>query len=319
VKQPKPILPVGRQVSTWKRFRHRLEFAGVRLLTRLIPCFSFAAVTKFGRFIGRVAYFFDKKRRLIALANLDTAFGDTKSRAEKHKIARKSYENFGATALSLFWSPRLTRENLEKIACFDESEVAHVRKLSQRGVIYVAFHFGNWEILGVATAHLIGPLHVVAQDMKNARLTDVFNGLRAASGNRIVPKKYAVPKLWKALRRGEAVALLVDFNTRPHEGAVWANYFGLPVLMTRAVESLASHTGAAVVACYATREADGRVRLRYREISAGDAGLSQACMDFCEKLVRAQPELWLWSYKRWMFRPTEEGGRYPYYSQRIRF
>nr|WP_285963219.1 hypothetical protein [Oscillatoria laete-virens] len=32
-------------------------------------------------------------------------------------------------------------------------------------------------------------------------------------------------------------------------------------------------------------------------------------------MIREKPEQWLWSYKRWKFRPTQEPGGYPYYSR----
>jgi lauroyl/myristoyl acyltransferase len=34
-----------------------------------------------------------------------------------------------------------------------------------------------------------------------------------------------------------------------------------------------------------------------------------------EELVREHPDQWLWTYKRWKRRPTEERGRFPFYSK----
>jgi lauroyl/myristoyl acyltransferase len=42
---------------------------------------------------------------------------------------------------------------------------------------------------------------------------------------------------------------------------------------------------------------------------------SQRCLEFCEAVIRKNPDHWLWSYKRWRARPHPELGRFPAYSR----
>jgi lauroyl/myristoyl acyltransferase len=42
--------------------------------------------------------------------------------------------------------------------------------------------------------------------------------------------------------------------------------------------------------------------------------LSQRLLDFCEDLIRRQPEYWLWSYKRWKHCPTTDLTGFPFYA-----
>jgi lauroyl/myristoyl acyltransferase len=42
---------------------------------------------------------------------------------------------------------------------------------------------------------------------------------------------------------------------------------------------------------------------------------SQRCLDECAKLIRAKPQDWMWTYKRWKRRPSPEVGRFPFYSK----
>ena len=43
--------------------------------------------------------------------------------------------------------------------------------------------------------------------------------------------------------------------------------------------------------------------------------ITQACWDFFEPFIRARPELWLWNYKHWRYRPREAPpDGYPFYA-----
>jgi lauroyl/myristoyl acyltransferase len=43
--------------------------------------------------------------------------------------------------------------------------------------------------------------------------------------------------------------------------------------------------------------------------------IAQACWDALEPGLRAYPDLWLWSYKHWRYKPVGAAGeRYPFYA-----
>jgi len=43
--------------------------------------------------------------------------------------------------------------------------------------------------------------------------------------------------------------------------------------------------------------------------------ITQLCWNEIERSIRARPELWLWAYKQWRFRPSAETPEeYPAYS-----
>jgi len=128
------------------------------------------------------------------------------------------------------------------------------------------------------------------------------------------------------LRKGDSTALLIDTNSNRRGGGIWLEFFGLPVFSSPAFAALALRTGAPVVVAYAKPLPGGRSRLVFGEASYFEATggeerdihtLSQQCLKLCEDVIRAEPEPWLWVYKRWTPRPTEERGRYPEYSRHI--
>ncbi len=45
--------------------------------------------------------------------------------------------------------------------------------------------------------------------------------------------------------------------------------------------------------------------------------ITQGCWDFFEPLIHERPELWLWGYKHFRYRPADAPtpGRYPFYAR----
>jgi lauroyl/myristoyl acyltransferase len=317
--------PADRAVSARKRLRYKLDVALLRSLAWVIQRFPRGFVRKLGHALGWATYHVAGKHRKIALANLDVAYGDSKSPKEKERIARACMQNFAATFLTMFWSPRLTQATVrEYIEVDEEAMKAQHEILSRgRGLIFVTLHFGDWELLGQTSALFGIPLTVVMEELRNAKLAEFLSDLREQTGNRLISQNFATAKLMKALKRGEGVALLIDLNSVPRLGGVWLKFFEMPVFNSATAAILSLRTGAPLVGAAAIPLPNGRCRIVCsREITVPPTGneeadilaLSQKCSDFCESVVREHPDYWLWTYKRWKFRPTDEQGRYPFYS-----
>ena len=42
--------------------------------------------------------------------------------------------------------------------------------------------------------------------------------------------------------------------------------------------------------------------------------ITQGCWDFFEPFIRARPDLWLWTYRHWRYKPKDAAREYPFYS-----
>ncbi len=312
----------------WKRFRHRLEALILEVLAATVPLLSRKMLVRVANAIGWIAFHVAVGERRIALTNLDIAFGSTKSPEKKLQIACAAFQNFARSFLGLFWAKRLTPETLYKLIEIDPDNLRMVQAAHARGkgIIFVTFHFGEWETLGVATALFGFPMTIVMEQLRNPHVTQIFERLRGHGVNHIILQRFAMTKLLKTLKRGGAIALLIDLNAVPSRGGIWLDFFGKPVFGFSGAAALARHTGAAIITAVGHPLPDGRVRAVYGpEISCANTGedeadlrvTSQQCLRFCEELIRQEPERWLWFYRRWKFRPTAEPGDFPYYSRWI--
>jgi Kdo2-lipid IVA lauroyltransferase/acyltransferase len=305
------------------RLRHSFETFGLGLVAIVIPLFPRRLVQLGAAGLGWLAYYLSPSLRRISRQNLDVAFGDSRSPSAKRRIARTSLQHFAATIAGLFWAPRLTAENFRRYIEIDEVSMTRLRG---QGVIFATMHYGDWEMLGLAAGFFGFPMTIVQENMRNKALEEIFARLRSRSGHHLVTQELAVTRLFRALRKGDSTALLIDTNTNRRGGGIWLEFFGLPVFSSPAFALLALRTGAPVVVTYAKPLPGGRSQLVFGQPSSfkptGDEendirALSQHCLKLCEDVIRAEPEPWLWVYKRWTPRPTEERSRYPEYSRPI--
>jgi KDO2-lipid IV(A) lauroyltransferase len=309
-----------------KRLRYKVEGAILAALAWAIRVLPFRAMIALADGLAFLTYHLLRQDRRVAMANLDLAFGDAKTRAEKRRIARATFRNLCRAIVSLFWAPNLTKENIDRYVRLDADSERRVREITAagRGILFCTPHLGNWEYASLRTGFAGFELVIVADPSRNPAVGRKIFDLRSLSGHKIVPPQFAVLKLFRQVMRGGSTAMLVDVNGRRNRGGVWNDFFGVPVFNSVAVAELALRTKAAIVFGIGWPKADGTVDLKYYDempvASTGDSAADQQRVTdditrFVEQLVREHPELWLWTYKRWKRRPSEAKRQYPFYSK----
>jgi lauroyl/myristoyl acyltransferase len=309
------------RVPFWKRQRYRLEWLGLRLLSGLVCLLPYRALRPFASVIGSITWTLDSKRREVTLANLRCAFGESYDARQYDSIGRRSFGVFSGTMLELLWSPRLSREFLKTFGTQETLDPASRHAEQGRSVIYACLHAGNFEWTSKISVNLFGPVPLIAQEFKNPLLGPLFDSWRSAVGHMVFPRKGVMIRMLRHLKEGGKFGVLVDLNLKPSDGPVLIRCFGKCLTpVTRMPAELALRTGAAVVPVEILPRPEGGHHLRYLpEIpiteSTTPVEIAQACWDALEPGLRKNPELWLWSYKHWRYRPRgEEGESYPFYA-----
>ena len=134
------------------------------------------------------------------------------------------------------------------------------RALAQgRGLLIVTAHFASWELVGEAITRRGIPLNSVVRPLKGAFNAEIVEG-RLRSGMKLLPQRNALRATLAALRRNEAVAVLLD-QAVGGKHALFVPFFGRPAATTALVSLAAMHSGAPVLVSVGTRSAKG-FRLR---------------------------------------------------------
>ena len=301
-----------------------MESAALNSIAWAVPLLPLRAIPWIAVPLSWLAYLLLAHDRKVAMANLRVVFGDSLPVKEKRRLVRRAFRNFAEAALGLFWSPRITPQLIDRLVEIQGLEHINAARKAGRGIVVCSSHYGNWE-LGTFILGFKGvPLTMVTEPTRNPAIEALITRLRTASGHRAVHPRFALIKLFRAISRGEAVGMLVDVNGRRGRGGVWLDFLGLPVFNSHAIAEMALRANAAVFFVWGEPLPHFHWRMfispeiqieRTGDREADVKSLSQKCLDQSARLVREHPELWLWTYKRWKRRPTEEKGRYPFYSK----
>jgi len=307
------------QTSFWKELRHRLEWLACAGLAGAIPWIPRWLCVALANGLGAIAYHVDFHGRRVALSNLACVFPE-RPVAERKLIARRSYQNFARTMLDLFWGRRLTASNWRRYIEVEGDTDTFRREAQAHGAVSMCIHWGCFEWASHAVGFLGVPTLIVAETFKNPRLSAVFNGSREISGHTIIPQENSMIRLLKVVKRKGAAGMLVDLTLHPNQAAVPIDAFGRKMCVTFMHAVLAQRGGARMVPVDGIPLPDGRCRIVIHPAlpippDATVQEIAQACWDFYESRIRERPELYLWAYKHWRYRPRAAAPEdYPFYA-----
>jgi len=310
-------------LTNLKKARKSLEALLVRFGLAVLPYWPRWLILAGARLTGILGYWLVPGQRKITMANLEIAFGQRKSRAEKKRIAVQAFQNMALVFLDFFWFARHTRERVRKYVKMDPSVPA---RFPPPPAIAVTAHFGNWELMSRAfTAH--GYLHIaIVAPLANQDVDVMFNRFRAAGDAEVVPIHGAVRGSLRAIRGGLCIAILLDQNTKPKEGGIFIDFFGLPCPMSTIAAILVERKKVPILAVFCRAQRNGYYTfyaLPQFKINflAGDAPdftgqLTQQIASTFQQEIEKHPEQWMWMYKRWKhIKPGLPAGAYPYYAK----
>lgn len=169
-----------------------------------------------------------------------------------------------------------------------------------KGIIFLTPHLGCFEISALYAAQRV-PITVLYRPPKLGWLEGVMRGGRERGQARLAKADVGgVRLLYKALKRGEAIGLLPDQVPSRGEGE-WANFFGRPAYTMTLAGRLAESSGATVLIAYSERLPHGQGYVIHVEPLPLDfaAPVPQQINAALERVIRACPAQYLWSYNRY--------------------
>ncbi len=274
--------------------------------TALLPL---AACRTLGRWLGWVAYLCVPRVSKVALNNLNLAYGDTLTQAEKRRIAVGAAQNACIVAAELSHMPQLTDKTIPKWVTVEGLE--HIQP--GRGTLVVAAHFGNWEWMASVINRLGYHVAEVVRPLDDPRLNDYIDAIRRSCDVKTIGKDGSGPEIFRLLKAGYIIGLLADQSMR--ESALPAMFFGQRCWATIGPAFIVTRAKAPMHLATMVRERSGRYILRLSppiqaelsgDLRADLAAITQACQDAIEQAVRKNPEQWLWLHRRWKERPKLE-------------
>lgn len=246
--------------------------------------------------------------RRIADRNLTFAYPD-RDEAWRRQIIHGVFASIGRLLVVFARLPHINRKNVGEWIRYEGLEHYMNAKEHGAGVLFATAHLGNWELSAYAHALLSEPMNVVVRPLDNPKIDGIVEKRRALSGNTLLSKRDFARSIFQALRRNEAVGILVDQNSSAENGA-FVPFFGTPACANLTFARLAARSGAGVVPGFATwSEKERKYILRFYPavLITGDAVEdTRRIQAAIETAIRETPDQWLWIHRRWKTRPPGE-------------
>jgi Kdo2-lipid IVA lauroyltransferase/acyltransferase len=265
------------------------------------------------RMLATCVYYLDSKHRHIASVNLKIAFPEM-TELSRGRIARRSFQNTAMNLLEVSCFSSFNSENISSLVEYDkEMGLNNYREaLSKgKGLLYLTGHFSSWELLPIAHALHGYPLSFITRPLDNSALERYIHRMRESKGNEVINRRNSSRSILKKLSSNGAVGILMDQNTTFQEG-IFVDFFGLPAMTTTSVARFALHTNAPILPGYLSLMHNGRYKIKFLSpinlVRTGDmdrdtAENTRLLNEVLEKIIREQPESWLWGHKRWKNQP----------------
>jgi len=281
-------------------------------VVRLIPVRLTGAI---GAGLGRIAFFLVKRHRNIALHNLRRVYPH-KNPAWHKATALASFAELGRTTFEMPHVFLRSREYLKSRIEIDGAEEVQQAISAGRGVIFVGFHFSNWE-LGAQALSLSGfPCSQIYRPLRQKPLEEMLSHWRERFGNKLHSRDESIRWIPKTLKQGGVLALLADQHL---SNGVPVPFLGHLAKSTIMPAVYARKYDTPVFSGILHRIGHGfhfHFELRQIDFPEASDNVDQDLCDFTEatyanyaEAIHQRPELWLWVHRRWLYLDEQEEDR----------
>jgi KDO2-lipid IV(A) lauroyltransferase len=272
----------------------------------LFAIFRFTSVLFF-RGLGRLLFFCFKKRRKIAIENVERTYSFLAERSKKihvpKKIIKNSFAMLGQNLSDFLLLRYYTRENIDKYISFKNVHYLEDAINRSNGVIISTAHFGCWELAAHALALKNFKSVILYNKFKKPAWLDLaVKKQREYSGNTLILKKKSFISLYRHLKNGGIVTLMTDQHAVPPEG-LKASFLGQSAWTHSTFAKMSLKTGAPIIPAYMFVDGYSKYTIEffppiepsvYKHHEVG----AKACNEALEKAVVRSPASWMWQHRR---------------------
>ena len=313
--------------SIFRRLGEKLALSLVRLATLLWGNLSPASQRRWARlflFLGRP---FLRRQARVARANLAIAFPQM-DKKERRTLEREMFLHFitlGLDWLHFLRFPQDVPRRLSIPTGFRERCTTPNPDSACSSLLYCTLHQGNWEMEANISLLTGRPGAVVVARFHMESLNQLAERLRTAhQQTQIIPAEGAALGVYRALKEGRNVGLLIDQNVSPRHGGIFLKFFGLPAVTSPMPAAIARRLRIPIYVVSCLRQPDGTYVMEQEPLPQpawtypSDEALTADILQAYEILIRRHPEQYLWFYPRWRYLPAnispEGAAKFPFYA-----
>ena len=281
-----------------------------------LPLLYFISILPFSLFylLSDILYLLIYKvvgyRKKVVYENLKNSFPE-KSHKELKEIEKKFFHYLCDLVLETLKTLTISKKEALRRCAFNENAIAIFKQLNdeKKSCILVMGHFGNWEWAGSSFSLLNSQqLYVIYHPLSNKYFDKLMYNMRSRFGTKLYAMKDTMREMIRNRHEINATAFIADQTPSP-EGAYWTTFLNQDTPVFWGTEKIAQKLNYPVLYATVNRKKRGyyEVNVEYLVKNPKDTNegeISELHTRKLEKDIIAQPEIWLWSHRRWKYKRT---------------
>ncbi|HEY0669433.1 MAG TPA: lysophospholipid acyltransferase family protein [Sphingobacteriaceae bacterium] len=258
-----------------------------------------------------ILFYVIKYRRKVVQENLLNAYPE-KSIEERLRTEKKFYRFLADMIFESIKMFTITEKEINKRFSYTNLHVATKFLDAGRSVIAVTGHYSNWEWGSLSiSANVKTPVLVVYKPLSDKKFENVLNRVRAKFGSVMIAMKQTLRKLVEYKGQPYMLVLLGDQTPVRGETQYFTSFLNQPTAVFLGIEKIARSTNSPVLFFTINRVKRGYYNAEVTILTENPQDtapyeITNAHTRKLEQIINEKPEFWLWSHKRWKFKPEDK-------------
>lgn len=282
-----------------------LLFLLYKIFKFLVLLFPKKVVKIFLDGISYLVYLFNFEHKKYAKANLDLVYEKSLTEEKKWDIVRESYRNLFYNLYEFIENSTLELEELEKKITLENEQVLLNAINTNKKIILVSAHYGNWEYITSYISLKYKPTTMVGRHMNNKYLNKDMEENRNKHNSQMLVKAKSAKGLIKALKDGRIVGLATDQHIDPNKGVI-IDFLGHKASQVDSSARLAIKLDAVIIPVFFIQNGFRDYTIKfYSTIEPKDFERENQLIDITQKeadvmseQILSKPENWFWQHRR---------------------
>ncbi len=282
----------------------------------LVPLWLIAHLPLFvqygiARFFYFIVFYLVGYRKKVVESNLRNSFPE-KTDQEIKAIIKGFYKHLVDIFIETLYLLSMSGEEVKKRYKIVNPEIINDLYAKNKDVIVVLGHYGNWEWGCSGELQLPYSTIGVYKPLSNKMFDRFMRHIRTVYGTRLIPMKDTLRTIVGARKNNDRFLLYLIGDQRPQKSEIqhWLTFLNQETPVITGPEKLAKKFGAAVLFMDIVQKKRGYYELVFRTITEEPAEtkvneITDKYFQLIEEQIKRQPELYLWSHKRWKFNRTD--------------
>ncbi len=252
-----------------------------------------------------------KYRRNVVFRNLTKSFPE-KTQEEIRAISKKFYKHLADLGLEALKYSHMTEKEIDDRLKIHGLEIFEEYYNQNRSLIVIGMHYANWEWCLSMQRLLKARFKVVYNPMRNnPEFEEFLTESRERFGAKSIPVNHSarVAMSFNNASEPSGIFLAAD-QTPPWYAQFWTSFLNQETAFFPGPMKIAAKTNQPVIVQHTKKVGRGRYEVYHYKLIENPAEVEpgeilSAYVNKLEEIIKAEPEYWLWSHRRWKHKRPE--------------